>query len=116
MERLNKLKQENIEKIIENLEEVGYQPNTTQFTKDYSHVKYDMIEMDIKPDVINFRIKLGFNTGNLPVTFSKADADYLESKGVDDWSIYEYWLEFTYSPQNEQDLEETLHDLIDKYE
>lgn len=104
-----------IEKIIKNLKEVGYQPNITQFTKDYSYVKYDMIEMDIEPNVINFRIKLGFNTGNLPVTFNKADADYLESKGVDDWSIYEYWLNFTYSPQNKQDLEETLHDLIDKY-
>lgn len=107
---------DSIEKIIKNLKKVGYQPNITQFTKDYSHVKYDMIEMDFEHDVIKFRIKLGFNTGNLPVTFSKAEADYLEKKGIDNWSIYKYWLEFTYSPQTEQDLEETLHDLIDKYE
>lgn len=75
-----------------------------------------MIEMDIKHDIINFRIKLGFNTGNLPVTFSKTEADYLKNKGINDWSIYKYWLEFTYSPQDEQDLKETLPDLINKYE
>ena len=74
-----------------------------------------MVEMDIKQDVVQFRIRLGFNTGNLPVTFDKEEAEYLENKGIDDWSIYKYWLDFSYSPTNEKDFENFLEELLERY-
>ena len=105
-----------IETVIENLKDIGYKPNSIKHIKEDSRVKYDMLEMYIQPDVIQFQIRLGFNTGNLPVTFDKAEAEYLENKGIDDWSIYKYWLEFSYSPSNEEDFENFLRELLKRYE
>lgn len=105
-----------IETVIENLKGIGYKPNSIKHIKEDSRIKYDMLEMYIQPDVIQFRIRLGFNTGNLAVTFDKAEAEYLETKGIDDWSIYKYWLEFSYSPVNEEDFENLLKELLERYE
>ena len=105
-----------IETVIENLKSIGYKPKSIKYIKEDSQIKYDMLEMYIEPDVIQFRIRLGFNTGNLAVTFDKEDAEYLENKGIDDWSIYKYWLEFTYSPANEEDFENFLKELLERYE
>lgn len=105
-----------IETVIENLKDIGYTPNSIKHIKEDSQIKYDMLEMYIQPDLIQFRIRLGFNTGNLPVTFNKEEAEYLENKGIDDWSIYKYWLEFTYSPANEKDFKNLLQELLKRYE
>lgn len=105
-----------IETVIENLKDIGYEPNSINHIKEDSRVKYGMLEMYIQPDVIQFRIRLGFNTGNLPVTFDKAESEYLENKGIDDWSIYKYWLEFSYSPADEEDFENFLKELLERYE
>lgn len=106
-----------IEQIIENLKELGHKPKSIKYKKNDYRIEYDMIETNIETesDVVTFRIRLGFNTGNLPVTFNKDEADYLENKDIDDWSIYKYWLEFTYSPANIQDLEDFLTELLNKY-
>ena len=105
-----------IETVIENLKGIGYKPNSIKHIKEDSRIKYGMLEMYIQQDVIQFRIRLGFNTGNLPVTFDKEGAEYLEAKGIDDWSIYKYWLEFSYSPVNEEDFENFLKELLERYE
>ena len=105
-----------IETVIKNLKGIGYEPNSIKHIKEDSRIKYGMLEMYIQPNVIQFRIRLGFNTGNLPVTFNKEEAEYLENKGIDDWSIYKYWLEFSYSPANEEDFENVLKELLERYE
>lgn len=104
-----------IETIIENLKGIGHKPKSTKYAKEDFQLKYDMLEIDIKQDVVQFRIRLGFNTGNLPVTFDKEEAEYLENKGIDDWSIYKYWLDFSYSPANENDFENFLEELLERY-
>ena len=104
-----------IETVIENLKDIGHKPKSIKHAKEDFQLKYDMVEMDIKQDVVQFRIRLGFNTGNLPVTFDKEEAEYLENKGIDDWSMYKYWLDFSYSPTNEKDFENFLEELLERY-
>ena len=106
-----------IQNIIKNLEAKGFKAKITDKKNDI-WLEYDRVKIHIDKNdnnVVYFSIRLGYNTGNLPVTFSKDEADYLTKKGVDDWNIYKYWLEFSYSPQNEQDLEKTLKKLFKEY-
>ena len=115
MERLNKLKQENIEKIIENLEEVGYQPTDTRVTEDVTQVFYDSAQIIFhhhtgKKPTVSLYFELKYKT-----KFNQENVDYLNKKQVHYWSIYKGWLETTYVTTNEKDLEETVKEFFDKY-
>ena len=108
---------ETLQNIIENLKSEGYSTKSVTKKPNDIYVDYDklQIHIDKNADTVYFSIRIGYNTKNLPVTFSKEKADYLANKGIDDWSIYKYWLEFSYSPQDEQDLETTLKELLETY-
>ena len=104
-----------IEKIIEDLKEIGYKPTDTRVTEDVTQVFYDSAQIIFhhhtgrKPTVsLYFALEYG-------TTFNQEDLDYLNEKQVHYWSIYKGWLETTYVTTNEKDLEETVKEFFDKY-
>ena len=104
-----------IEKIIEDLKEIGYKPTDTRVTEDVTQVFYDSAQIIFhhhtgrKPTVsLYFALEYG-------TTFNQEDLDYLNEKQVHYWSISKGWLETTYVTTNEKDLEETVKEFFDKY-
>jgi hypothetical protein len=41
---------------------------------------------------------------------------YLLNKGINNWYIYKHFLKFSYQPLDEEDLQQTLVDLLETYE
>ena len=108
---------ESLQNIIDNLKSEGVETKSVTKKSNDIYVDYDklQIHIDKNEDTVYFSIRIGYDTKNLPVTFSKEKADYLANKGIDDWSIYKYWLEFYYSNKDEKDLETTLKELLEEY-
>ena len=48
------------------------------------------------------------------LTFDQENVDYLNSI-TSYWSIYKHWIEFYYKPNNEEELEATLYQLLESY-
>ena len=50
------------------------------------------------------------------LTFSMDNVHYLLNKGINNWYIYKHFLKFSYVPLDEEDLQQTLIDLLETYE
>lgn len=48
------------------------------------------------------------------LTFDQENVNFLNSITTY-WSIYKHWLEFKFTPKNEEDLENTLLQLLESY-
>ena len=103
-----------IEKIIENIKSYGYHPDTINHNEKYIVIYYDSINFSFHNTQEPLAITVNANI-DYRVTFDQENIDYLNSKGITNWSIYKYWLTFTYHPSNEKDLEDTIKDLLDAY-
>lgn len=104
-----------IEKIIQNLKEMGYKPKNTKITENITQVFYDSAQIIFhrytnKKPTVNLYFALEYGT-----TFDQENVDYLIKKKVQYWSIYKNWLEVTYITTDEKDLEETIKEFFDKY-
>lgn len=53
---------------------------------------------------------------NLKHQFSMDNVHYLLNKGINNWYIYKHFLKFSYQPLDEEDLQQTLVDLLETYE
>jgi hypothetical protein len=109
-----KMNTQTIKKIIENIKSYGYHPDTINHNEKYIDIHYDSINFSFdtshKPLAITVNANIEYR-----MTFDQENIEYLNSKGITKWSIYKYWLTFTYYPSNEKDLEDTLKDLLDAY-
>lgn len=108
------MNKEIIEKIIEYLVKNGYHlANKT--------IKDDLIELDFG----NY-CKFTFNLKNEPLlikavmrleygtSFDQENVNFLNSI-TSYWEIYKHWLEFNFTPKNEDDLKNTLLQLLESY-
>lgn len=48
------------------------------------------------------------------LTFDQENVDYLNTI-TSYWSIYKHWIEFNYKPNNEEELETTIYQLLKSY-
>ena len=48
------------------------------------------------------------------LTFDQENVDYLNSI-TSYWSIYKHWIEFYFKPNNEEELETTIYQLLESY-
>lgn len=101
-----------IEKLVENMKPYGCDPEIN-YNQDNTHIKYNTDDITISkddPTIVEFSIRIEYD-----LLFDQDNIDYLNSKGIDTWSIYKHFLEFNYSPNNEQDLEDTIKHLLKTY-
>lgn len=108
------MNKEKIEKIIENLAKNGYH-------LDNKTIKDNLIKLNFG----NY-CKFTFHLENEPllieaimpieygVTFDQENVNFLNSITTY-WSIYKHWLEFKFTPKSEEDLENTLLQLLESY-
>lgn len=50
------------------------------------------------------------------LTFDMDNVHYLLNKGITNWYIYKHFLKFSYRPIDEEDLQQTLINLLETYE
>lgn len=101
-----------IEKLVKNMKPYGDDPNIN-YNQDNTHIKYNSVDITISkydPIIVEFSIRIEYD-----LLFDQDNINYLNSKGIDTWSIYKHFLEFNYSPNDEQDLEDTIKHLLQTY-
>ena len=106
---------ESIQKIIENLKTQGFEP-THQNVKKYDtevHYQSSQVIFQHNTDIPTIGLAMPIH---YDMTFDQTNIDYLNKKGVKYWEIHKHWLEFTYQAKDEQDLEETLKELLKTYD
>jgi hypothetical protein len=107
------MKQEQIEKIIENLDKKGHHLvnktiNENSIVLEYGDCRFTL-NFNRNPMSINAVLRLDYR-----VTFDQENVDFLNSI-TNYWSIYKHWIAFNFKPKNEKDLEDTLYDLLKTY-
>lgn len=109
------MKQESIQKIIENLKTKGFEPNSITETENDTDVHYQSSFIAFQKNTSKPTIE-----ASLPIhyemTFDQSNIDYLNNKGIEYWSIEKHWLTFTYKAKDEQDLENTIQELLETYD
>lgn len=106
---------ESIQKIIENLKTQGFE-NTYQTIEKYGtevHYQSSQITFQHNTDILTIDLALPIH---YDMTFDQTNIDYLNKKGIKYWEIHKHWLTFTYQTKDEQDLEETLKELLETYD
>lgn len=107
------MKPEQIEKIIESLNKKGHHLVNKTINENSIVLEYDdcrfTLNFNHNPMSIDAVLRLDYR-----VTFDQENVDYLNSI-TSYWSIYKHWIEFNYKPNNEEDLENTLLQLLESY-
>ena len=100
------INKEQIERVIENITESGYTPESKTYADKYILLNYNhcTFTLNFKGDqlVVGVNIQIGYSTG-----FDQGDVDYLNSI-TDDWYIYEMCIKFAFKPKTEEELEEVM--------
>ena len=108
------MNKEQLEKIIENLSKEGYQlANKTIKNNDLIKLDFGCCKFtfNFKNESLLIEASILFEYGT---TFDQENVDYLNSI-TSYWSIYKHWIEFNYKPNNEEELEATLYQLLESY-
>lgn len=107
------MKCEYISHIPNQLEQAGYKPKS---------VKENDKSIEIRTNECRFTIS---KTSSLiessilidsSLTFDIENVEYLEDKGIDNWSIYKHILTFSYATKNEKDMLHTLIEVLRVYD
>lgn len=77
-----------IEKIIENIKSYGYHPDTINHNENYIDIHYDSINFSFDPSHKPLAITVNANI-EYRMTFDQENIEYLNSKGITKWSIFE---------------------------
>ena len=107
------MNKEMVEKIISNLSEQGYNIERKEIKENSIHLDYGdcMFYFNFENTglIIKSVLKLDYRS-----TFDQENVNYLNSI-TSYWSIYKHWIEFNYKPKNEEELENTLKELLESY-
>lgn len=107
------MNKETVEKIISNLSEQGYNLERKEIKENAIHLDYGdcMFYLNFENTglIIKAVLKLDYR-----LTFDQENVNYLNSI-TSYWSIYKHWIEFNYKPNNEEELENTLKELLESY-
>ena len=107
------MNKETIETIIANLAKKGYNIERKEIKDKTIYVDYGdcMFYFEFGNAELNVRavLKLDYK-----LTFDQENVDYLNTI-TSYWSIYNNWIRFVYVPKDEQELEDTLLQLLESY-
>lgn len=102
-----------IETILNKLAEHGYKIRAKAIELEKLKIEYNYCKFVFNLQNSNLVIE-GFIKFNNRTTFAKEDSLFLNSI-AHYWSIYNNWIRFIYVPKDEQELEETLLQLLESY-
>lgn len=102
-----------IETILNKLAEHGYKTRAKTTELEKLKVEYNYCKFVFNLQNNNLVIE-GFIKFNNRTTFAKEDSLFLNSIAPY-WSIYNNWIRFVYVPKDEQELEDTLLQLLENY-
>lgn len=102
-----------IETILNKLAEHGYKTRAKITELEKLKVEYNYCKFVFNFQNNNLVIE-GFIKFNNRTTFAKEDSVFLNSI-ASYWSIYNNWIRFVYVPKDEQELEDTLLQLLESY-
>ena len=107
------MNKETIETIITNLAKKGYNTERKEIGDGNIYADFGdcMFYFYFENSGLNVRavLKLDYK-----LTFDQENVDYLNSI-TSYWSIYKHWIEFNYKPNNAEELEATLYQLLKSY-
>jgi hypothetical protein len=107
------MKYEYISHIPKQLEQAGYKPKSVKENDKAVEIRTSECRFVISKESTLIEAYILINSD---LTFDIENVEYLEDKGIDDWSIYKHILTFTYAPKNEKDMLHTLIEVLRVYD
>lgn len=99
-----------IPKLLQNLKR---QPTYQDDKDNRFEMQFSECQFIINTDNLHLEVTIRID---YDLTFSMDNVHYLSNKGINNWYIYKHFLKFSYTPLDEEDLQQTLIDLLETYE
>lgn len=113
-ERRREITNELISNLLRNLKhQHKYEPKYQNEKDNRFEMQFAECQFTINTDNLHLEatIQIAYD-----LTFSMDNVHYLLNKGIHNWYIYKHFLAFSYVPLNEEDLQQTLINLLETYE